>query len=357
MAKKSVLATKKAAQKTKKAVKKAGKQVKAAVKDTKKVMTKVAGKVAHTYTAFKEGGYKSAASAILDFVPIVGNIKAGIEIATGKEMFTNRKLETWERGVGVAAVFGGGLVKGAVRGSRLASGIVTGSKNTTKNSTSVAKSLDGKTPESKPPKNKEPAKKQAETKGTGNGTNIPPAFKQTKFASSYKNRYNQTPAPNNPTVEFKGARGESLCTLKPPPDPQIQKILGQADIDGIQYKNAVPDFSPVAKAQFEIDHMVGGIGKNGTKARAINFKQADQKLAEQLNNSPELANKFGMTPGKIKAGDIADYREEYKLTWHELNDVKTIQLVPSEINSKFGHLGGVGEINAGAFKPEGFAAK
>ncbi len=160
-------AAKKAVLTTKKAVKKAGKQVKAAVKDTKKFMTKVAGKVAHTYTAFKEGGYKSAASAILDFIPVIGNIKAGIEIATGKEMFTKRKLETWERGVGVAAVFGGGLVKGAVRGGKLASGIVAGSKNAPKNSTSVAESLDGKTPQSKPPKNNEPDKKQTETKGTG----------------------------------------------------------------------------------------------------------------------------------------------------------------------------------------------
>ncbi|WP_157764778.1 hypothetical protein [Solibacillus sp. R5-41] len=58
MAKKGVLATKKAAQKTKKAVKKASQNVKAAVKDTKKVMTKVARKVAITYNAFKEGGYK-----------------------------------------------------------------------------------------------------------------------------------------------------------------------------------------------------------------------------------------------------------------------------------------------------------
>ncbi|WP_141669279.1 HNH endonuclease, partial [Bacillus wiedmannii] len=136
-----------------------------------------------------------------------------------------------------------------------------------------------------------------------------------------------------------------------------QKILNEAGINGIEYKNGVPDFSPVAKAQFEIEYMLGGTGKHGTKARTINFKQADQKLAEQLNNSPELASKFGMTPGKIKAGDIADYREEYKLTWHELNDVKTIQLVPSEINGKFGHLGGVGEINAGAFKPGEFANK
>ena len=45
-----------------------------------------------------------------------------------------------------------------------------------------------------------------------------------------------------------------------------------------------------------------------------------------------------------------------KLTWHELNDGVTIQLVPTEIN-KGGHLGGVGEINAGAFEPGGFANK
>ncbi|KKZ99260.1 hypothetical protein B4147_3844 [Bacillus wiedmannii] len=196
------------------------------------------------------------------------------------------------------------------------------------------------------------------SKGTGNReAEVPPAFKQEEFASTYESRFKQTPAETNSNVVFEGVRGESLCTLKPPPDPTLQKILNEAGINGIEYKNGVPDFSPVAKAQFEIEYMLGGTGKHGTKARTINFKQADQKLAEQLNNSPELASKFGMTPGKIKAGDIADYREEYKLTWHELNDVKTIQLVPSEINGKFGHLGGVGEINAGAFKPGEFANK
>ncbi|PDZ08780.1 hypothetical protein COF01_09210 [Bacillus pseudomycoides] len=53
----------------------------------------------------------------------------------------------------------------------------------------------------------------------GRGTEIPPAFRQTEFASSYEARLNQTPARNNPTVGFEGLRGESLCTLKPPPDP------------------------------------------------------------------------------------------------------------------------------------------
>lgn len=45
------------------------------------------------------------------------------------------------------------------------------------------------------------------------------------------------------------------------------------------------------------------------------------------------------------ADDIADWREDNKYTWHELNDLETIQLVPSKINSDFKHLGGVGEYN------------
>ncbi len=194
-----------------------------------------------------------------------------------------------------------------------------------------------------------------ETKGqltTGNrDAEVPPAFRQTEFASSYEARLKQTPAPINPKVEFEGIRGESLCTLKQPPDSKLKRILDEAGIEGIQYKNGVPDFSPVSKAQVEINYMLGG------KARVYNFAQADQKLADQLNNSSELARKFGMEPGGITAKDIDKYRTKNKLTWHEVNDVKIIQLVPTEINKKFGHLGGVGEINAGAFEPKGFAKK
>lgn len=200
-----------------------------------------------------------------------------------------------------------------------------------------------------------------ETKGqltTGNrDAEVPPAFRQTEFASSYEARLKQTPAPINPKVEFEGIRGESLCTLKPPPDPKLKRILDEAGIEGIQYKNGVPDFSPVSKAQVEINYMLGGKANYGGKARVYNFAQADQKLADQLNNSSELARKFGMEPGGITAKDIDKYRTKNKLTWHEVNDVKIIQLVPTEINKRFGHLGGVGEINAGAFEPKGFAKK
>jgi hypothetical protein len=200
-------------------------------------------------------------------------------------------------------------------------------------------------------------RKGSNIKGTDKIGDIPPAFKQKEFASSYEARLSQTPAPENRKVGFEGTRGESKCILKPPPDPEIKKVLDEAGIDGIQYKNAVPDYSPVAKAQVEIEYMLGGKGTYGGKARTYNFAQSDQKLADQLNNSPELARQFGMEHGGITARDIEKYRDKNKLTWHELNDVNTMQLVPTKVNSTFGHLGGVGEVNAGAFEPGGFAKK
>ncbi|MCX2737046.1 HNH endonuclease [Bacillus amyloliquefaciens] len=130
------------------------------------------------------------------------------------------------------------------------------------------------------------------------------------YALSYESRINQTPAQVNPKIEFEGIRGESLSTLKPPPDPKLKSILDEAGIKGIQYKNGVPDFSPIAKAQVEINYMLGGKGTYGGKARRANFVQSDQKLADQINGSPELASQFGMESGKINARDIKKYREK-----------------------------------------------
>lgn len=178
----------------------------------------------------------------------------------------------------------------------------------------------------------------------------PSAFKQEEFASSYESRIRQTPARVNVKVGFEGNRGESLCILKPPPDPELKQILDKAGIGGIQYRNGVPDFSSVSKAEVEINYMLGGKGINGNKARNLNFEQANIELAKKLNKSPELAKKFDMVAGRIKPSDIEKYRVKNNLTWHELNDTKTIQLVPTKINSTFGHVGGVGEINAGAYK-------
>ncbi len=119
-------------------------------------------------------------------------------------------------------------------------------------------------------------------KGTGNrDADIPPAFKQEEFASTYDSRFKQTPAETNSNVVFEGARGESLCTLKPPPDPTLQKILNEAGINGIEYKNGVPDFSPVAKAQIEIEYMLARPARTEQKLELLIL---NKQIKSWLNN-------------------------------------------------------------------------
>ena len=52
------------------------------------------------------------------------------------------------------------------------------------------------------------------------------------------------------------------------------------------------------------------------------------------------------------ARDVANWRRENHYSWHECNDRKTCQLVPTKVNDYFGHLGGVGECNIAEKKQE-----
>lgn len=129
----------------------------------------------------------------------------------------------------------------------------------------------------------------------------------------------------------------------------MESVLKNVGVDGVYYKYGVPDSSPFSKTEIEIEYMLDEKGALGSKARDFNFQQASSNLAKQLNDSPSLAKTFGMESGNIKPKDIEKYRVKNNLTWHELNNGTTIQLVPSEISSIFGYIGGVGEINASAF--------
>lgn len=183
------------------------------------------------------------------------------------------------------------------------------------------------------------------------------AFEQEEFASTSKERISKTPSEKNMNVEFTGERGNSKCIPKDK-DSSLAKTLNDCGVDGIEYKNGVADLSPTSKAEVQIDHMVGGTGKMGTEARQWNFGQADNAMASELNADPSAASRLGITPkngDSFTASDVSRYRTDNNLTWHELNDTKTMQLVPTEVNAKFTHLGGVGEINAGAYCPGGFA--
>ena len=98
------------------------------------------------------------------------------------------------------------------------------------------------------------------------------------------------------------------------------EILDKFNIENqkILFKEGYPDFSGISKGEVQIDEF--------TSSRADNFTQADEKLSKQWEISPE---------------DVATWRKENRYTWHECEDCKTMQLVPSEIHGNVNHFGGV----------------
>lgn len=147
-----------------------------------------------------------------------------------------------------------------------------------------------------------------------------------EYYSSYEERINQTPKEGTGRGEWDGNRGESKFI---PSDNEIREILSKYGLDGIEYNNGIPDFSKCSESTVQIDDM--------TENRSKNFRQCDEKCAEQWNKEGR-DGKSDWT-----ARDVANWREENGYSWHERNDRKTCDLVPTKINDYFGHLGGVSE--------------
>lgn len=147
-----------------------------------------------------------------------------------------------------------------------------------------------------------------------------------EYYSTYEERIKQTPREDSDRGQWDGERGESKYT---PNDEEITQILEKYDSDGVCYEDGIPDFSDVSESTVEIDNM--------TESRADNFKQCDQKCAEQWNKEA----RDGKTDWTAR--DVKEWRQENGYSWHERNDMKTCDLVPTKINDYFGHLGGVSE--------------
>lgn len=143
--------------------------------------------------------------------------------------------------------------------------------------------------------------------------------------TEYNARLIKTPKDGN-GGKWKGERGESDFIL----DEPIIREDG-TKITKVTYKNAVPDFSPFQKAQVKIPNM--------TNSRSKNFSQADKALAEYWT-------KIKYDGKTWVARDIETYRKSNNLTWHEMSNMESMQLVPSEVNQTFTHYGGVAEYNA-----------
>lgn len=137
----------------------------------------------------------------------------------------------------------------------------------------------------------------------------------------------RTPTGNAGT--WLGERGNSGYI---PDNPAAQAVMREYGQDSVAIHNSHPDFSPFSvhdtpwgtqTCEVEIGHMVP------QRAEADgNYMQADEELAKMIG-------------GGVTRDDVRQYREQNKLTWHEVEDGKTMQLIPTVINSSVAHTGGV----------------
>ena len=148
--------------------------------------------------------------------------------------------------------------------------------------------------------------------------------------STYKERLDQTPVEGT-RGHWSGERGESVFL---PSQERVKQILGPYGLEGIAYTNGIPDFSACSSCTVEIDDMsTRRYGPGG------NFEQCDTLCAEKWNQE----GREGRTDWTAR--EVQAWRSEHGYTWHERNDRTTCDLVPSEINDYFGHLGGVSECS------------
>ena len=161
---------------------------------------------------------------------------------------------------------------------------------------------------------------------------------------SYKDRFDHVPADGG-RGQWEGEEGESKYIPSDSTEEgraALEKLSEKGE-EGIEYKDAEPDFSKCAEAAVEIDDMTehrhdyddaDGNTKKG------NFSQADCKCAEQWN----AIGKDGKTDWT--AADVRDWRREHNCSWHERCDTRTMDLVPREIHGYFRHSGGCAECRA-----------
>ena len=148
------------------------------------------------------------------------------------------------------------------------------------------------------------------------------------YRSSFAERLAQTPAGQYGDAaqaargSWTGVRGRStFIPANTPENAEIIALLEAKGLSGIKYRNGIPNFSAVAEGTINTTRM--------TISRADNYALADMLIANQLD---------------ITIGQANIWREQMQLTWHELNNTRTMQLIPTTINNFFGHLGGVSEL-------------
>lgn len=155
-------------------------------------------------------------------------------------------------------------------------------------------------------------------------------YSPVKATSDFEeSRYPAMRTPKGNTGMWLGDPGNSEFV---PNDLEAQKVMREYGQESVSIHSSHPDFSPFSIhetpwgsqiCEVEVGHMTSQ--RTGTDG---NYFQADEELARKIGKG-------------VTSDDVRHYREQNKLTWHEVEDGKTMQLIPTVINSSVAHTGGV----------------
>ena len=86
--------------------------------------------------------------------------------------------------------------------------------------------------------------------------------------------------------------------------------------------------------------------KNGDDSHGIKSEYAGHVEVSKITDDRRLtqseASSIVSDTLGISKSDLSEYMKSNNLTWHECGDGKTVRCVPTEINSVYGHTGGIG---------------
>ncbi|MCI6351619.1 MAG: hypothetical protein MR768_06935, partial [Collinsella sp.] len=103
------------------------------------------------------------------------------------------------------------------------------------------------------------------------------------YPSTYEERLDRTPTMENPNGKWSGDRGESMFV---PTVDKVCEILRNKGLEGINYRDGIPDFNPISEAKVTIQgmsqHRLSQIGENGERIVG-NYEKADIECAKAWN--------------------------------------------------------------------------
>ena len=107
--------------------------------------------------------------------------------------------------------------------------------------------------------------------------------------------------------------------------------LSEYGMDGVDYKDGIPNFSKLSVETVEI---------NMTDDRPSNYSKAYKAVADKWN-SENKDNRNDWT-----AREVQEWKQANGLSPHENSDMKTVEFIPTAVHNVAKHFGGVAECKA-----------